>query len=79
MNDLGVGIEEVVAMSGGNSPEYLLLWFALDAIGAVPSFVNWNLTGSGLVHCAKVRSSMDILEDLTDVSFVAVRGQTSNH
>jgi acyl-CoA synthetase (AMP-forming)/AMP-acid ligase II len=55
MNDLGVGVDELVAIDGGNSPEYLMLWFALDAIGAVPSFVNWNLTGAGLVHCAKVR------------------------
>lgn len=55
MNDLGIGVEEVVALNGGNSPEYLMLWFAIDAIGAVPSFINWNLTGPGLVHCAKVR------------------------
>lgn len=54
VNDLGIGVEEVVAIDGGNSPEYLMLWFALDAVGAVTSFVNWNLTGTGLVHCAKV-------------------------
>jgi long-subunit acyl-CoA synthetase (AMP-forming) len=54
MNDLGIGVEEVVAIDGGNSPEYLMLWFALEAIGAVISFVNWNLTGDGLTHCAKV-------------------------
>jgi hypothetical protein len=54
MNDLGIRVEEVVAIDGGNSAEYLMLWFALDAIGAVPSFLNWNLTGTGLVHCAKV-------------------------
>ena len=54
LDDLGIQVDEVVAMDGGNSPEYLMLWFALDAIGAVPSFVNWNLTGTGLVHCVKV-------------------------
>jgi non-ribosomal peptide synthetase component E (peptide arylation enzyme) len=54
MNDLGIGVDEVVAINGGNSPEYLMLWFGLDSIGAVPSFVNWQLTGAGLVHCAKV-------------------------
>lgn len=58
MNDLGIGVEEVVAIDGGNSPEYYMLWFALDAIGAVPSFVNWQLTGAGLVHCAKVRCTV---------------------
>jgi acyl-CoA synthetase (AMP-forming)/AMP-acid ligase II len=56
MQDLGIGVEEVVAIDGGNSAEYLMLWFALEAIGAVPSFVNWNLTGPGLVHCVKVIS-----------------------
>lgn len=54
MSELGIKVGEVVALDGGNSPEYLMLWFALDAIGAVMSFVNWNLTGPGLVHCAKV-------------------------
>ena len=55
VDDLQVGIGEVVAIDGGNSPEYLMLWFALDAVGAIVSFVNWNLTGEGLVHCIKVR------------------------
>lgn len=54
MNDLGIQPEEIVAIDGGNSPEYLMLWFALDAIGASISYINWNLTGAGLVHCAKV-------------------------
>jgi acyl-CoA synthetase (AMP-forming)/AMP-acid ligase II len=72
MNDMGVGVEEVVAIDGGNSPEYLMLWFALDAIGAVTSFVNWNLTGDGLVHCAKVRAvaSRQTEQWLTRFSFV---------
>jgi non-ribosomal peptide synthetase component E (peptide arylation enzyme) len=68
MNDLGIGVEEVVAINGGNSPEYLMLWFALDGIGAVPSFVNWQLSGAGLVHCAKVGNSyltVDRYEALT--------------
>ncbi|KAH7388864.1 long-chain fatty acid transporter-like protein [Pyrenochaeta sp. MPI-SDFR-AT-0127] len=64
MNDLGIGIEEVVAIDGGNSPEYLMLWFALDAIGAVTSFVNWNLTGSGLVHCAKLCKARYLITDV---------------
>jgi acyl-coenzyme A synthetase/AMP-(fatty) acid ligase len=54
IEELDVGVGEVVAVDGGNSPEYLLLWFALDAVGASISFVNWNLTGEGLVHCVKV-------------------------
>ncbi|RAR11343.1 long-chain fatty acid transporter-like protein [Stemphylium lycopersici] len=53
IDELEVQVDEIVAIDGGNSPEYLMLWFALDAIGAVVSFVNWNVTGPGLVHCAK--------------------------
>ncbi|KAF2856134.1 long-chain fatty acid transporter-like protein [Plenodomus tracheiphilus IPT5] len=63
MNDLGVKVEEVVAIDGGNSPEYLILWFALDAIGAAMSFINWNLTGVGLVHCAKICNTRYLITD----------------
>ena len=55
MKDLGIQKGEIVAIDGPNSPEYLMLWFALDGIGAVPSFVNCNLTGQPLLHCVKVR------------------------
>ncbi|OCK80635.1 acetyl-CoA synthetase-like protein [Lepidopterella palustris CBS 459.81] len=54
LKDLRVAPGEVVAMNGGNSAEYLMLWFALDGIGAVPSFINCNLTGKSLMHCVKV-------------------------
>ncbi|KAH7095664.1 long-chain fatty acid transporter-like protein [Paraphoma chrysanthemicola] len=64
MNDLGVGVEEMVAIDGGNSPEYLMLWFAMDAIGAVTSFINWNLTGDGLLHCAKLCGTRHLLTDI---------------
>jgi non-ribosomal peptide synthetase component E (peptide arylation enzyme) len=55
MNDLGIQKGEVVALDGGNSVEYILLWYGLEGIGAVPSFVNNNLTGKGLLHCIEVR------------------------
>jgi len=54
MNDLGVQKGEMVAIDGPNSPEYLMLWYALDGIGACISFVNCHLTGAPLVHSAKV-------------------------
>jgi hypothetical protein len=66
MNEMGIEVEEVVAINGGNSPEYLMLWFALDAIGAVPSFINYNLTGPGLLHCAKVSLFEARQEQITD-------------
>ncbi|KAF2271414.1 long-chain fatty acid transporter-like protein [Westerdykella ornata] len=66
MKDMGVDSGEMVAIDGGNSPEYYMLWFALDAIGAKISFLNWNLTGAGLVHCVKLCESRFVIAD-TDV------------
>lgn len=54
MKDLGVQKGEMVALNGPNSPEYLMLWFALEAVGARVSYVNWNLTGTALAHSIKV-------------------------
>jgi acyl-CoA synthetase (AMP-forming)/AMP-acid ligase II len=54
IKDLGIKLGEVVALNGGNSVEYLMLWFALEGVGAVPSFVNCNLTGKSLTHCVEV-------------------------
>lgn len=54
INDLGVQRDEMVALDGPNSAEYLMLWFALEGIGACVSFVNSHLTGNPLVHSVKV-------------------------
>lgn len=44
----------MVAIDGPNSAQYLMLWFALEGIGAGVSFVNSNLTATALVHSVKV-------------------------
>lgn len=54
MNDLGIEKDEVVALDGRNSCSYLLLWFALEGIGACPAFINSNLTSEALRHCVTV-------------------------
>ena len=61
MNDLGIERNEVVALDGGNSCSYLLLWFALEGIGACPAFINCNLTSDSLHHCVKVSRSLKTL------------------
>ncbi|OJD23251.1 hypothetical protein ACJ73_05394 [Blastomyces percursus] len=63
MNDLGVQRGELVALDGGNSPEYLLLWFGLESIAACPSFINCNLTAAPLVHCVKLCGARYLLAD----------------
>ncbi|KAF2403525.1 fatty-acyl-CoA synthase [Trichodelitschia bisporula] len=54
LKDLDVQKDEIVAVDGGNSPEYLMLWFALEGIGACPSYINNNLTSKSLVHCVEL-------------------------
>jgi acyl-coenzyme A synthetase/AMP-(fatty) acid ligase len=62
MSELGVKEGEVVALNGGNSVEYMLCWFAIEGIGAIPSFVNCNLSGKSLMHCVQVRVFCGIWE-----------------
>ncbi|OTB07430.1 hypothetical protein M426DRAFT_318111 [Hypoxylon sp. CI-4A] len=63
MKDLGIKKDEMVALDGGNSPEFLLIWFALEAIGASVAFINCNLTAHSLVHCVKVAGARYLLAD----------------
>ncbi|KAI1486489.1 fatty-acyl-CoA synthase [Biscogniauxia mediterranea] len=71
MKDLGIQKGEVVAVDGGNSPEYLMLWFALEAIGAIPAFVNSHLTAQPLIHSIKVCGARYVLVDEGIQSLVA--------
>ncbi|KAI0376217.1 fatty acid transporter [Hypomontagnella monticulosa] len=63
IKELGIEKGEMVALDGGNSPEYLLLWFALEAIGAAVAFINCNLTAQALVHCVKLSKARYLLAD----------------
>ena len=54
IHNLGIQRGEMVALDGPNSAEYLLIWFALEGIGAGVSFINCHLTGAPLVHSVKV-------------------------
>lgn len=63
MNDLGIERNEIVALDGRNSNSYVLLWFALEGIGACPAFINSNLTSDSLVHCVKVSWVLTIIQD----------------
>ena len=54
LKDLGIQKDEMVAIDGPNSAEYLMLWFALEGIGANMSYINCHLTGTPLVHSVKV-------------------------
>ncbi|KAI1379945.1 fatty acid transporter [Hypoxylon crocopeplum] len=63
LKDLGIQKGEIVALDAGNSPEFLLLWLALEAIGAAVAFINCNLTAQPLVHSVKISGSRYLLAD----------------
>ncbi|KAK5220097.1 hypothetical protein LTR72_007628 [Exophiala xenobiotica] len=63
LKDLDIQPQEIVALDGGNSPEYLLLWFGLEAIRACPAFINCNLTSGPLTHSVKLSDARYLLAD----------------
>ncbi|RMZ87744.1 hypothetical protein DV736_g5026, partial [Chaetothyriales sp. CBS 134916] len=63
LKDLGVQAGEIVALDGGNSPEYIKIWFALEALGAVPAFINCNLTSKALIHSIRLGGARYLLAD----------------
>lgn len=74
LKDLGVKRGEIVALNGPNSAEYVMLWMAIDAIGAVTSFINYNLTGDGLVHCVRLCGARYMIYDTDVTSSVSAVG-----
>lgn len=55
--------KEIVAMDFMNSEQFIFVWFGLWAIGAVPAFINYNLTGKALSHCINVSTSRIVFVD----------------
>jgi acyl-CoA synthetase (AMP-forming)/AMP-acid ligase II len=51
-----------------NSPDFVLGWMGLLAIGCYPAFINYNLVGGALVHCTKIAECRMLLvdEDIQD-------------
>jgi len=61
--DQGVAPGDLVAIYLHNCPEFMIVWFALHAIGAAPAFINYNLEGDALLHCLDVCQTKLILVD----------------
>lgn len=78
INDLGIQAGEMIAIDGPNSAEYLMLWFALEAIGAAVAFINSNLTGASLTHCVKASRSWSILSN-SELTSMLVERNTVPH
>ena len=46
-----------------NSPDFMLAWMGLLAIGCHPAFINYNLVGGALAHCTKIAECQLLLVD----------------
>ena len=46
-----------------NSPDFVLGWMGLLAIGCYPAMINYNLVGGALVHCTKIAECRLLLVD----------------
>ncbi|CAN8100968.1 unnamed protein product [Discula destructiva] len=61
--NLGVKKGDIVAMDFMNSDAFVFFWMGLWSIGAKPAFINYNLTGQALVHCARAAGAAIMLVD----------------
>ena len=62
-NEFGIEKGDVVSLYFMNKPLFLIIWFSLWNLGAIPAFLNYNLTSNPLVHCIKVVKSKVVLID----------------
>jgi acyl-CoA synthetase (AMP-forming)/AMP-acid ligase II len=60
---LGIKPKEIVAVDFMNSPEFVFITLGLWSLGAVPAYINYNLTGPALVHCVKTSTARLLLVD----------------
>lgn len=59
----GVKPKDIVAIDFMNSPTFIFLVLGLWSIGAVPAFINYNLTGKPLMHSVRVSTAKLLLVD----------------
>ncbi|KAI1432540.1 fatty acid transporter [Xylaria sp. CBS 124048] len=59
----GVKPGDLVAFFMSNSPDFVLAWMGLWAIGAAPAQINHNLTKQALLHCLAVADVKLVLAD----------------
>ena len=62
-NTFAIAPKEVVAIDFMNSPYFVFLWLGLWSIGAVPAFINYNLTGDPLLHCIRSSTARLVIVD----------------
>ncbi|KIW81634.1 hypothetical protein Z517_04660 [Fonsecaea pedrosoi CBS 271.37] len=61
--EAGVRPGDCVGFYLQNSPDFVLGWLGLLAIGCYPAMINYNLVGGALVHCVKIAECRILLVD----------------
>ncbi|EXJ81484.1 hypothetical protein A1O3_07777 [Capronia epimyces CBS 606.96] len=54
---------EIIALDFMNNPQFLFLTLALWSLGAVPAFINYNLTSTPFVHSVRTSSARLLIVD----------------
>ena len=75
---LGITNRTVVGMYINNSPEFMLAWWALYKLGAIPAPINTSITQEPFRHCLKVSSSQFLITTY-ELLPAATRSITPDH
>lgn len=59
----GIKPREIVALNMMNSSTFIFIWLGLWSIGAVPAFINYNLTGKPLTHSVRTSTARLLIVD----------------
>lgn len=62
-NDYGITSKDTIGVDCMNKPLFLILWFSLWNIGALPAFLNYNTKGKPMVHCIKIAGISQVFVD----------------
>ncbi|KAI9807958.1 MAG: hypothetical protein M1825_005264 [Sarcosagium campestre] len=60
-HEIGVEARDIVAMNMMNSDIFIFIWLALWSIGAIPAFINYNLTDDALRKCLQTSTARLVL------------------
>lgn len=61
--EYGITSKDTIALDCMNKPLFILVWFALWNIGAVPAFLNFNTKDLPLIHCLKIVNASQVFVD----------------
>lgn len=63
LKDLQIQRNEMVALDGPNSPEYIMILLGLNALDSCSAYINCNLTATPMIHSVKLCEARYLLTD----------------